>query len=64
MVFDYGVILNNELMDFDVVSGGVNEVQLNKWFLSSMILIILFKDDKFVFIVGFSGGVIIILFVL
>lgn len=64
MVFGYGVVLNNELIDFDVVLGGVNEVQLNKCLFSSMILIILFKNNEFVLIVGFFGGVMIIFFVL
>ncbi|NTU25571.1 gamma-glutamyltransferase [Bacillus tequilensis] len=60
MVPDYGVILNNELTDFDAVPGGANEVQPNKRPLSSMTPTILFKDDKPVLTVGSPGGATII----
>lgn len=55
MVPDYGVILNNELTDFDAIPGGANEVQPNKRPLSSMTPTILFKDDKPVLTVGSPG---------
>lgn len=60
MVPDYGVILNNELTDFDAIPGGANEVQPNKRPLSSMTPTILFKDDKPVLTVGSPGGATII----
>ncbi|MEC5220185.1 gamma-glutamyltransferase [Bacillus atrophaeus] len=60
MVPGYGVVLNNELTDFDAVPGGANEVQPNKRPLSSMTPTILFKDDKPVLTVGSPGGATII----
>src|SRR5690625_7830339 len=46
MVPEYGVMLNNELTDFDAVPGGANEVQPNKRPLSSMTPTIILKDNK------------------
>ncbi|WP_102273014.1 gamma-glutamyltransferase [Cytobacillus massiliigabonensis] len=64
MVPGYGVMLNNELTDFDAVPGGANEVQPNKRPLSSMTPTIVFKDDKPVLTVGSPGGATIITSVL
>ena len=55
-----GVLLNNELTDFDAVPGGVNEVQPNKRPLSSMTPTIVFKDGKPFMTVGSPGGATII----
>ncbi|MBS4192136.1 gamma-glutamyltransferase [Bacillus sp. FJAT-49705] len=60
----YGIVLNNELTDFDAVPGGANEVQPNKRPLSSMTPTIVFKDDKPVLTVGSPGGATIITSVL
>lgn len=51
-----GVLLNNELTDFDAVPGGANEVQPNKRPLSSMTPTIVFKEDKPYLTVGSPGG--------
>ncbi|WP_186819922.1 gamma-glutamyltransferase, partial [Bacillus tropicus] len=56
MVPGYGVVLNNELTDFDAVPGGANEVQPNKRPLSSMTPTILFKNNEPVLTVGSPGG--------
>ena len=64
MVPGYGIVLNNELTDFDAVPGGANEVQPNKRPLSSMTPTILFKNDKPVMTVGSPGGATIITSVL
>ncbi|KAB2336349.1 gamma-glutamyltransferase [Cytobacillus depressus] len=64
MVPGYGIILNNELTDFDAVPGGANEVQPNKRPLSSMTPTIAFKDGKPVLTVGSPGGPTIITSVL
>ncbi len=60
MVPGYGVVLNNELTDFDAVPGGANEVQPNKRPLSSMTPTILFKNNEPVLTVGSPGGATII----
>ena len=60
MVPGYGVMLNNELTDFDAIPGGSNEIQPNKRPLSSMTPSIIFKDDKPFMTVGSPGGATII----
>ncbi|MEH7122453.1 gamma-glutamyltransferase [Bacillus sp. JJ1773] len=64
MVPGYGILLNNELTDFDAIPGGANEVQPNKRPLSSMTPTIVFKDGKPVLTVGSPGGPTIITSVL
>ncbi|ALC91480.1 gamma-glutamyltranspeptidase [Bacillus sp. FJAT-18017] len=64
MVPGYGVMLNNELTDFDAVPGGANEVQPNKRPLSSMTPTIVYEDGKPVLTVGSPGGPTIITSVL
>jgi gamma-glutamyltranspeptidase/glutathione hydrolase len=64
MVPGYGIMLNNELTDFDAVPGGANEVQPNKRPLSSMTPTIVFEGDKPVLTVGSPGGPTIITSVL
>lgn len=64
MVPGYGIMLNNELTDFDAVPGGANEVQPNKRPLSSMTPTIVFENDKPVLTVGSPGGPTIITSVL
>ncbi|WP_066306991.1 gamma-glutamyltransferase [Bacillus sp. FJAT-29814] len=64
MVPGYGIMLNNELTDFDAVPGGANEVQPNKRPLSSMTPTIVFSDDKPILTVGSPGGTTIITSVL
>lgn len=56
MVPGYGIILNNELTDFDAIPGGFNEVQPNKRPLSSMSPSMVFKDNKPFMTVGSPGG--------
>lgn len=60
MVPEYGIMLNNELTDFDAVPGGANEVQPNKRPLSSMTPTIVLKDDQPYMTVGSPGGATII----
>lgn len=60
MVPGYGIMLNNELTDFDAIPGGANEVQPNKRPLSSMTPTIVFKDDEPFMTVGSPGGATII----
>ncbi|WP_449355060.1 gamma-glutamyltransferase [Virgibacillus natechei] len=60
MVPDYGIMLNNELTDFDAVPGGANEVQPNKRPLSSMTPTIVLKDGEPIMTVGSPGGTTII----
>lgn len=60
MVPDYGIVLNNELTDFDATPGGANEVQANKRPLSSMTPTIVLKDGKPFMTVGSPGGTTII----
>ncbi len=60
----YGIVLNNELTDFDAVPGGANEVQPNKRPLSSMTPTIVFEDEQPVLTVGSPGGATIIASVL
>lgn len=60
MIPGYGVMLNNELTDFDAIPGGSNEIQPNKRPLSSMTPSILFKDNKPFMTVGSPGGTTII----
>ncbi len=64
MVPGYGLMLNNELTDFDAVPGGANEVQPNKRPLSSMTPTIVFEDGKPILSVGSPGGPTIITSVL
>ncbi|MBB6450142.1 gamma-glutamyltranspeptidase/glutathione hydrolase [Geomicrobium halophilum] len=56
MVPDYGIMLNNELTDFDATPGGANEVQPNKRPLSSMTPTIIFEDGEPYMSVGSPGG--------
>lgn len=60
MVPEYGIMLNNELTDFDAIPGGANEVQPNKRPLSSMTPTIVLKDDQPCLTVGSPGGITII----
>lgn len=60
MVPGYGLMLNNELTDFDAIPGGANEVQPNKRPLSSMTPTIVLKDGKPFMTVGSPGGTTII----
>lgn len=64
MVPGYGIMLNNELTDFDAVPGGANEVQPNKRPLSSMTPTIVYENDRPVLTVGSPGGPTIITSVL
>ncbi len=64
MVPGYGIMLNNELTDFDAEPGGANEVQPNKRPLSSMTPTIVFNDGQPVMTVGSPGGQTIITSVL
>ncbi|WP_374978528.1 gamma-glutamyltransferase [Mesobacillus zeae] len=64
MVSGYGIVLNNELTDFDAVPGGANEVQPNKRPLSSMTPTIVFDGEKPLLTVGSPGGPTIIASVL
>jgi gamma-glutamyltranspeptidase/glutathione hydrolase len=56
MVPGYGVMLNNELTDFDATPGGPNEVQPNKRPLSSTSPTIVFRDGDPFMTVGSPGG--------
>ncbi|RNA67640.1 gamma-glutamyltransferase [Alteribacter keqinensis] len=56
MVDGYGIMLNNELTDFDAVPGGANEVQPNKRPLSSMTPTMILEDGKPVATLGSPGG--------
>ncbi|PYZ95899.1 gamma-glutamyltransferase [Alteribacter lacisalsi] len=57
MVDGYGLLLNNELTDFDAVPGGANQVEPNKRPLSSMTpTMILDEDGKPVATLGSPGG--------
>lgn len=60
MVPGYGVMLNNELTDFDAVPGGANEIQPNKRPLSSMTPTIVLEDNQPFMTVGSPGGATII----
>ncbi|SIT71316.1 gamma-glutamyltransferase [Edaphobacillus lindanitolerans] len=60
----YGIVLNNELTDFDAVPGGANEVQPYKRPLSSMTPTIVYEDGEPVLTVGSPGGATIITSVL
>src|SRR5699024_10176332 len=64
MVPGYGIMLNNELTDFDAVPGGANEVQPNKRPLSSMTPAIVLEDGEPYMTVGSPGGTTIITSVL
>jgi gamma-glutamyltranspeptidase / glutathione hydrolase len=64
MVPGFGIMLNNELTDFDAVPGGANEVQPNKRPLSSMTPTIVYENNKPVLTVGSPGGPTIITSVL
>lgn len=56
MVPGYGIMLNNELTDFDAVPGGANEVQPNKRPLSSMTPTMVLEDGQPVLTLGSPGG--------
>lgn len=56
MVPGYGVMLNNELTDFDAEPGGANQVQPNKRPLSSMSPTIMADDGEPFLTVGSPGG--------
>ncbi|MEW9032312.1 MAG: gamma-glutamyltransferase [Planifilum fimeticola] len=56
MVPEYGILLNNELTDFDAVPGGPNEVRPFKRPMSSMTPTIVFRNGKPVMTVGSPGG--------
>ncbi|WP_404454478.1 gamma-glutamyltransferase [Oceanobacillus kapialis] len=60
MVPGYGIMLNNELTDFDAIPGGANEVQPNKRPLSSMTPTIVLEDGEPYMTVGSPGGATII----
>src|SRR5699024_8639001 len=60
MVHGYGVMLNNELTDFDATPGGANQVEPNKRPLSSMSPTIVLKDGEPFMTVGSPGGTTII----
>ncbi|WP_425283900.1 gamma-glutamyltransferase [Lentibacillus halodurans] len=60
MVPGYGIMLNNELTDFDAVPGGANEVEPNKRPLSSMTPTIVLQDGEPFMTVGSPGGTTII----
>lgn len=64
MVPGYGIMLNNELTDFDAVPGGANQVEPNKRPLSSMTPTIVYENGKPVMTVGSPGGPTIITSVL
>lgn len=64
MVPGYGILLNNELTDFDAIPGGANEVQPNKRPLSSMTPTIVFENGEPMLTVGSPGGPTIITSVL
>lgn len=55
-----GIMLNNEITDFDARPGGPNEIQPGKRPMSSMTPTIVFKDGKPVMTVGSPGGATII----
>ncbi|WP_096437208.1 gamma-glutamyltransferase [Alteribacter populi] len=56
MVPGHGIMLNNELTDFDARPGGANEVQPNKRPLSSMTPTMVLEDGKPVLTLGSPGG--------
>ncbi|WP_254538018.1 gamma-glutamyltransferase [Halomarina litorea] len=56
VVPEYGVVLNNELTDFDAVPGGPNEVAPTKRPLSSTSPTIVFEDGDPLMTVGSPGG--------
>ena len=56
MVPEYGIMLNNELTDFDAEPGGANQVQPNKRPLSSMSPTIMAEDGEPFLTVGSPGG--------
>ncbi|QQK74786.1 gamma-glutamyltransferase [Salicibibacter cibarius] len=56
MVPDYGIMLNNELTDFDATPGGANQVEPNKRPLSSMTPTIIFNDGEPYMSAGSPGG--------
>lgn len=56
MVPGYGLLLNNELTDFDPIPGGVNEPGPGKRPVSCKSPTILFKDEKPVLTLGSPGG--------
>lgn len=64
MVPGYGLMLNNEMTDFEFTPGGANQVLPGKRPRSSMTPTIVFKDGKPVFSVGSPGGATIITTVL
>lgn len=51
-----GIMLNNELTDFDATPGGPNEVQPGKRPMSSMSPTIVLKDGQPILTVGSPGG--------
>lgn len=61
MVPGYGVMINNEMTDFDFTPGSVNEVQPGKKPRSSMTPTIVLKSGKPYLILGSPGGSSIIL---
>lgn len=56
MVPGYGIMLNNELTDFDAVPGGANQVEPGKRPRSSMTPTLVLKDGKPFIAVGSPGG--------
>jgi gamma-glutamyltranspeptidase / glutathione hydrolase len=56
MVPGYGILLNNELTDFDAVPGGLNEAGSGKRPVSCKTPTILFKNDEPVLTLGSPGG--------
>lgn len=56
MLPGYGLMLNNELTDFNPIPGGPNEVQPNKRPLSSIAPTVLLADGEPVLTIGSPGG--------
>jgi len=61
MVPGYGLMLNNEMTDFDALPGGVNQIEPGKRPLSSMSPTLVFKDGKPFMTLGSPGGPTIIM---
>jgi gamma-glutamyltranspeptidase/glutathione hydrolase len=53
---EYGIIMNNHMMDFDLTPGAVNGIESGKRPLSSMSPTLVLKDGKPYMVVGSPGG--------